>query len=91
MNQEVDILFLKELFDIDDIKIERYEAHCYDVYMTGALVLWMKFDGETLEVAKPQNMNIRKKFVVNDKSISEIRKCIEGLWIDNYANLAQDD
>lgn len=92
-NQErTDILFLRELFDIDDIRIVPL-SHIYnfDVYMSNRLVLWMRFDGEILEFAKPSNMQIKKRFVVKDESISEIRRCVEKLWIENYVDLAKSD
>ena len=89
-HQDEATLFLKELFGIDDIKVARIGLRNFDIYMTDQLVLWCLFDGETLEIAKPQNMSIKKRFVIKDNSISKIRKCIEDLWVDNYANLAKD-
>jgi hypothetical protein len=89
--QDEAILFLNELFDIDDVKIERLGVCNFDIYMTGSLVLWCLFDGETLEIAKPQNMNIKKRFSIKDECISEIRRCIENIWVDNYANLSKDN
>lgn len=89
MTQDADIVFLKELFDVPDLKVEKLRPGNYDIYMSGFLVLWCLFDGENLELAKPQNMNVRKKFTIKDKSISEIRKCIENMWINNYIELSK--
>ncbi|MBD3406181.1 MAG: hypothetical protein GF411_08705 [Candidatus Lokiarchaeota archaeon] len=86
-----DVLFIKELFDIDDIVVDKITDTNYDIYMTGSLVLWMFFDGNKIKIARPNNMSVNKEFVVNDKNIDKIRKCIEKLWIENYANLARDD
>lgn len=90
-HQDEATLFLEELFDIDSIDVIRIGLRNFDIYMIDRLVLWCLFDGETLEIAKPQNMNIKKRFVIKDNSIPDIRKCIEDLWVDNYANLAKDD
>jgi len=86
-----DILFLKELFDIEDIIIRPVLGRHYDIIMAGNFALIANFDGEILEFAKPSNMQIRAKFQVNDKSIEKIRKSIERLWIENYINLAKGD
>jgi len=94
-NAKCDVAFFKELFDIDDIKIEYLRndgnKYQYDIYMCGFLVLWMSFDGEILEIAKPQNMNIRKVFVVNDENIYTIKKFIENIWVKNYIELDKND
>ena len=58
--------------------------------MAGKFALIAHFDGEILEIAKPSNMQIKAKFVINDKSIEKIRKSIERLWIENYVNLAME-
>jgi len=89
--EENDVLFLKELFDIEDIVIRPvYDRH-YDIIMAGNFALIADFDGETLSLAKPSNMQIKAKFQVNDKSIEKIRKSIERLWIENYVNLATEE
>ena len=83
-----DELFLKELFDIDDVQVEHISGGHYDVYMTGVLVLCAYFNGEKLTIAKPQSMSTRRRFVINDKNIQEIRKSIEKIWINNYIELS---
>jgi len=87
------VLFLRELFDVVDLDVEinRLGPKSFDVYMSKNLVLWCHFDGEIISMARPNNMSVKKKFVVKDKSVGEIRKWIEDIWVDNYANLAKDD
>lgn len=92
-----EIEFLKELFNIsndvcESTKIEHIKnSHPhYNLYIFSKLVLWIDFNGEILQIAKPQNMNVKKKFYVNDKSISDIRKCMEDIWVENYIKLSED-
>lgn len=90
MEDEDDILFLRELFDIDDIRIRR-SLRSYEIYMVGSLVLLAEFKDNVLELYRPESPNVKKRVPIVDENISCIRKCVEELWIHTYAALAQQD